>query len=737
MVKVRILAFFLVSAILANGCGPATPPTEITPLPEHPVSIETMLSALEEFAAIEAYSGWRNSASSGESQALDWMQNQVETFSYLNEMGMELERQTFEVFMGTEIHTSDLQVSIQGETSEIPADAMRGPRDDLVTAVYFDTDGGLGDLDHDPVTVEGPSHLILSHTDLASLERGQLSGRIAVIDYALIDRSVMETAAAVERLIPLLDADPDGIVMVTNFSNQAGSSHGAFIGDLSVFNYAGRPFPPTVYFRLEDVESLGISSWQALSSMETLRITLDVDVVTPAFSGNLVAHIPGQDNHQSLIIGAHIDSPNGPGAMDDGSGSVILLEVARALNQTRVQPAVDVYLVWFGSEEIGLYGSAYFAATHQDLIDQSLGMLQVDCLISPLDGIRPNITLVSYPYPMAGSGAAPWADWIGAIGAESGQTLVSRSTPYIYSDNNVFQGFDLPNADLVYEDEAAMEAAGGFHYAAHVHDPYDTVELIESSVPDVLESMAQVVYNVVSQAGFDERQFHLSDEPGARVVMLGTYTEAVHLSPTAWIDFGMELSRHGYDVDIIPYGQTFHMEDLNDAALVVALPVIDYETRQSDPAASAEAWTAEELQVLESYVENGGTLLLLNSFNRMKFGNLALDENEDRMAVNSLAGAFGITFREGSIPGGSLTLEEGHPLTQGVTQLVMAENNGVPFTIASGQILAWAGGEPVIAITQAGSGEVIVMADAGLLSTGWGGPINQPLWQALAEYIGS
>jgi hypothetical protein len=65
----------------------------------------------------------------------------------------------------------------------------------------------------------------------------------------------------------------------------------------------------------------------------------------------------------------------------------------------------------------------------------------------------------------------------------------------------------------------------------------------------------------------------------------------------------------------------------------------------------------------------------------------------------------------------------------------MAENNGVPFTINQGDVLVWAGGEPVVAIAQVGSGEVIVLADAGLLSAGWGGPINQPFWRALASYI--
>ncbi|UCF51652.1 MAG: M28 family peptidase, partial [Bradyrhizobium sp.] len=69
-----------------------------------------------------------------------------------------------------------------------------------------------------------------------------------------------------------------------------------------------------------------------------------------------------------------IDSPNNPGGLDDGSGSVTLLQVARAIDAARFQPPVDLYLVWFGSHERGVYGSSHFAATHQDLLDRAIAM---------------------------------------------------------------------------------------------------------------------------------------------------------------------------------------------------------------------------------------------------------------------------------------------------------------------------------------------------------------------------
>ena len=92
-------------------------------------------------------------------------------------------------------------------------------------------------------------------------------------------------------------------------------------------------------------------------------------------SNNVVARIPGQDparRSQYVVLSAHIDhigigEPiNGDrinnGAMDNASGSALLLDVARALSQKTAQFGRSVLLVWVTAEEKGLLGSKYFAA---------------------------------------------------------------------------------------------------------------------------------------------------------------------------------------------------------------------------------------------------------------------------------------------------------------------------------------------------------------------------------------
>ncbi|NRA12645.1 MAG: M28 family peptidase [Crocinitomicaceae bacterium] len=56
-----------------------------------------------------------------------------------------------------------------------------------------------------------------------------------------------------------------------------------------------------------------------------------------------------------VIIDAHYDTSNGPGANDNGSGTVILLELARLLKD--VQTEYSIKFIHFSAEENGLLGS--------------------------------------------------------------------------------------------------------------------------------------------------------------------------------------------------------------------------------------------------------------------------------------------------------------------------------------------------------------------------------------------
>lgn len=65
-------------------------------------------------------------------------------------------------------------------------------------------------------------------------------------------------------------------------------------------------------------------------------------------------------NTPLIIVGAHYDCANNPGADDNASGVASLVELSRVLSNKEIN--YDVKLVVFGAEEVGLFGSNYFVS---------------------------------------------------------------------------------------------------------------------------------------------------------------------------------------------------------------------------------------------------------------------------------------------------------------------------------------------------------------------------------------
>ena len=74
---------------------------------------------------------------------------------------------------------------------------------------------------------------------------------------------------------------------------------------------------------------------------------------------NVIAELPGANNNNVVMAGAHLDSVQaGPGINDNGSGSAALLEVAE--NIAKLKPQNTLRFAWWGAEEAGLIGSTQY-----------------------------------------------------------------------------------------------------------------------------------------------------------------------------------------------------------------------------------------------------------------------------------------------------------------------------------------------------------------------------------------
>ena len=106
-------------------------------------------------------------------------------------------------------------------------------------------------------------------------------------------------------------------------------------------------------------------------------VQVDVDLKNsfsdkPAEVYNTVAEIRGSEKpDEVVIIGAHLDSWDlGTGATDNGTGSMVVLEAARALQKLGLKPRRTIRFILFSGEEQGLNGSRAYVAGHKAEFDK-------------------------------------------------------------------------------------------------------------------------------------------------------------------------------------------------------------------------------------------------------------------------------------------------------------------------------------------------------------------------------
>jgi carboxypeptidase Q len=136
---------------------------------------------------------------------------------------------------------------------------------------------------------------------------------------------------------------------------------------------------PMAYLEREDYLQL----WRMLDAGTPVQVELNVQ---SSFSGkpvevyNTVAEIRGTEKPDEVVIlGAHLDSWDlGTGTTDNGTGSMAVLEAARALQKLGVKPKRTIRFVLFTGEEQGLNGSKAYVLAHREELGKISGVLVHD-----------------------------------------------------------------------------------------------------------------------------------------------------------------------------------------------------------------------------------------------------------------------------------------------------------------------------------------------------------------------
>lgn len=218
-----------------------------------------------------------------------------------------------------------------------------------------------------------------------------------------------------------------------------------------------------------------------------MEITLDVDVEKiEKTSYNVIASLKPKkekDTNQIITVGSHHDSvPASVGANDDASGVSAVLELARVFAKIPID--TEIRFITFGSEERGLVGSSYYAASlEKEEVAKMVGHFQMD-MIGASDAGANKLYGGLIMYTIDGK-----KNFVTDISAAAGAKIRSEGIPYGQlgrSDHQPFHELGIPAALFIH---SPVEPS--------YHQPTDTIDKIsKNKLQQVAEIVGSSVYQI-------------------------------------------------------------------------------------------------------------------------------------------------------------------------------------------------------------------------------------------------
>ena len=220
---------------------------------------------------------------------------------------------------------------------------------------------------------------------------------------------------------------------------------------------------------------------------------------------NIIGIIEGSDpklKDEYFVVGAHYDH-NGMwqdyiynGADDNGSGSVGVLNIAKAIAASPVKPKRSiVFALWTGEEE-GLLGSRYYAQNPIYPIEKTVGYLNYDMISRPYDAETLARTMRRYNAPGA-------EDLVKKVRAPSFVTVsLTEGTPFadIAREMNQYVGLDLAftfnalgagSGGSDHSSFAAVKVPFVYYMAAMTADYHQTSDSVEKVSGELIAKISQ------------------------------------------------------------------------------------------------------------------------------------------------------------------------------------------------------------------------------------------------------
>ena len=270
----------------------------------------------------------------------------------------------------------------------------------------------------------------------------------------------------------------------------------------------------------------------------------DISIDTFSYSGNecynlIITKTGTHYPNKYVIIDGHYDTRNGPGANDNGTGTAIVLEIARMLKD--IDTEYSVRFIHFSAEEVGLVGSNHYVdhvvvpESHDiklvfniDAVGGVNGMTN-NIIVCERDESAPNSnnaasaaitdtlsnlmelysnlnTEISYAYA---------TDYVPFM--EEGYVITGlyeyNETPYAHTPND-----NIEHMDLDYYKEVAKGSLGASLYFTGAYESTGTEELEDTEVVSVYPNPVSRILHIQNNQVTENSRAVLINQQGQQVL---------------------------------------------------------------------------------------------------------------------------------------------------------------------------------------------------------------------------
>lgn len=295
------------------------------------------------------------------------------------------------------------------------------------------------------------------------------------------------------RLVLVTSASPEGGPWVHRREKYGRAVDSGAIGFIFMNHLPGllAPTGSLRSGRLGEIPAIGLSHEEGFDLQrwcERGPVTVEMHLQNeagPMEAHHVVGEIPGTPGDEVIVVGAHYDCHDiSPGAMDDGAGTTLLLELARLFAPLAGQLRRTIRCVAFAVEELGVLGSTEYVRMHGDEVDDWALMVNLDSGVG------------SGPHGFIVNGSAELSDLFGDFAENMRHPLTVSDNIVTAADNFPFVMAGVPAINLQAKKRDVSAGRGYGHTAADTLDKVNEVDLKISAAV-----MARVLLRLADYGG--------------------------------------------------------------------------------------------------------------------------------------------------------------------------------------------------------------------------------------------